>query len=1011
MKRMLINATQQEELRVALVDGQRLYDLDIELPGREQKKANIYKGKITRIEPSLEAAFVDYGAERHGFLPLKEIARSYFKDPSVRGRLNIKDVLSEGQELIVQIDKEERGQKGAALTTFISLAGCYVVLMPNNPRAGGISRRIEGEERDDLKAALRTLDIPKGMGCIVRTAGVGREAEELQWDMGVLLNIWDAIQKEAEARPAPFLIHQESDVLIRAVRDSLRPDVGEIIIDKQEAFDKVRNYLQLIRPDFVNRVKMYSDREFPLFNRYQIESQIESAFKREVQLPSGGSIVIDPTEALISIDINSARATKGSDIEETALNTNVEAAQEVARQLRLRDIGGLIVIDFIDMSPVKNQREVERVLSKALQQDRARVQIGRISRFGLLEMSRQRLKPSLGESSQETCPRCSGVGRIRGIESLALSIFRLIEEEATKESTSQVQAFLPVDVATFLLNEKRKIIAAIEKRRRVKVVLVPHPDLETPHFEILRLREEDVTHERSFELKIETGEDEDTSSSQAYAPPATKAVSEVPAVQTIQAPTTAPVVKPKKDSKPGLLKRLFGSLFGSDDKQSEKKKTDSKSDKGRNQRGGQNQRRRRNQSNRKPHSKRQDNQGERSSSNRDNRSGGGRRNQQHDRQDSSQRQESSQRQDSSQRQESNRSDSQQDSGRQDSGRQQNRKPRQEAPKVQREERVPRGQRQEQQKEARAQNRKIAEQAQASDGNKQVSEKPSTSNRDRMASQASIQVSEKQVSSLKDSTRKTAPAEDQQADANKAVDVVKTNETAVTTPKPTEQKSSAEAKPSGQAEQASEANVEDKASESTADVKTPETNTATSKSEAEVKPTVKTETKQEAPAPDQSNKSSEAKSDDLGSSSATTESAKQDAIATKAPETKPESTETKATAKAPDADEKTPSKPAEKVASTATAGKAESPMAKPASIEAFTPMSFSHKADVDLSAPVSKKVDVEQKSASNSPMAKASIASVENSESPSESKKTSTADDSSSKDSESNDDKDKQDSLF
>lgn len=686
MKRMLINATQQEELRVALVDGQRLYDLDIELPGREQKKANIYKGKITRIEPSLEAAFVDYGAERHGFLPLKEISRSYFKDANVRGRLNIKDVVKEGQELIVQIDKEERGQKGAALTTFISLAGSYVVLMPNNPRAGGISRRIEGEEREELKAALRTLDIPKGMGCIVRTAGVGREAEELQWDMGVLLSLWSAIQEQAESRPAPFLIHQESDVLIRAVRDSLRPDVGEILIDKQEAFDKVKDYLKVVRPDFVNRVKLYTDREFPLFNRYQIESQIESAFQREVQLPSGGSIVIDPTEALISIDINSARATKGSDIEETALNTNVEAAQEIARQLRLRDIGGLIVIDFIDMSPVKNQREVERVLNKALQQDRARVQIGRISRFGLLEMSRQRLKPSLGESSQETCPRCSGVGRIRGIESLALSIFRLIEEEATKESTSQVQAFLPVDVATFLLNEKRKIIAAIEKRRRVKVVLVPHPDFETPHFEIIRLREEDVTEERSFELKIETGEEEE---SKSYTPPASKSTVEVPAVQAIQAPTQpAPVVKKKaapKSDKPGLLSRIFSALFGSSDsktKEQPKRKGKAKGSYDKNARNRGNQNRRRRGSNQKTNRRNESNEqtGEKpksdgqSSERRSQRSGSGRGNQQNRR-----------------GQQQNRNESQQ---------KESQKPR--------EPRVPRSERQPQQKQARDKNRQLAE---------------------------------------------------------------------------------------------------------------------------------------------------------------------------------------------------------------------------------------------------------------------------------------------------------------
>ncbi|NVK87779.1 MAG: ribonuclease E [Gammaproteobacteria bacterium] len=702
MKRMLINATQQEEMRVALVDGQRLYDLDIELPGREQKKANIYKGRITRIEPSLEAAFVDYGAERHGFLPLKEIARSYFKDSSARGRLNIKDAVSEGQELIVQIDKEERGQKGAALTTFISLAGCYVVLMPNNPRAGGISRRIEGDEREELKDAMRSIDVPKGMGCIVRTAGVGRGAEELQWDLGVLLNIWSSIQKHAESRSAPFLIHQESDVLIRAVRDYLRPDVGEIIIDKQEAFDKVRNYLQLIRPDFVNRVKLYTDREFPLFNRYQIESQIESAFQREVQLPSGGSVVIDPTEALISIDINSARATKGSDIEETALNTNIEAAQEIARQLRLRDIGGLIVIDFIDMSPVKNQREVERVLTEALNSDRARVQVGRISRFGLLEMSRQRLKPSLGESSQETCPRCNGVGRIRGIESLALSIFRLIEEEATKESTSQVQAFLPVEVATFLLNEKRKIIAAIEKRRKVKVVLVPNPEFETPHFEILRLREDDVTEHRSFELKIES-QDEESQKTRAYTPPAAKSSGEQPAVQAIQAPSApAPVAKKKaKPAKPGLLSRIFAFFFGEDDKK-KKKKDDKSGNKNRrnSQRQGQRNNKRRGQN-------RRNNQDRNSQDRNDNRNAD-------DRKANENRNERSERgaKQDNRRNDSRKPRNQRDNNRSSDANRSNDKKasdsRNNEPKQKREPRVPRSERAEEQKIAREKNRKLAE---------------------------------------------------------------------------------------------------------------------------------------------------------------------------------------------------------------------------------------------------------------------------------------------------------------
>jgi len=395
MRRMLVNATQAEELRVGMVDGQRLYDLDIEVPGREQKKANIYKGKITRVEPSLEAAFIDYGAERHGFLPVKEIARDYFPDGyRVKGRPNIKDVVKEGQEIIVQIDKEERGAKGAALTTFISLAGSYLVLMPNNPRAGGISRRIEGEERSELRATLDSVEVPTGMGLIIRTAGVGRVAEELQWDLSVLEQLWIAIKKAADEKPAPFLIHQESDVVTRAIRDYLRPDVSEILIDSPEAFERARNHIKLVRPDFVNNIKLYQD-EIPLFNRYQIESQIESAFQREVRLPSGGSVVIDPTEALISIDINSSKATKGSDIEETARNTNVEAAQEIARQLRLRDIGGLIVIDFIDMHHSRNQREVENVLREALKRDRARIQVGRISRFGLLEMSRQRLRPSL----------------------------------------------------------------------------------------------------------------------------------------------------------------------------------------------------------------------------------------------------------------------------------------------------------------------------------------------------------------------------------------------------------------------------------------------------------------------------------------------------------------------------------------------------------------------------------------------------------------------------------------
>ncbi|WMN60223.1 ribonuclease E [Pseudoalteromonas xiamenensis] len=507
MKRMLINATQQEEMRVALVDGQRLYDLDIESPGHEQKKANIYKGKITRIEPSLEAAFVDYGAERHGFLPLKEIAKQYFPDGySFSGRPNIKDVIKEGQEVIVQIDKEERGQKGAALTTFISVAGSYLVLMPNNPRAGGISRRIEGDERIELKDTLSRLDLPRGMGLIVRTAGVGKSFEELEYDLKALLIHWDAIQKAADSRKAPFLIHQESNVIFRAIRDYLRRDIGEILIDKAKVFEEAKAHIERFRPDFLNRVKLYQG-DVPLFTHYQIESQIESAFKREVRLPSGGSIVIDPTEALTSIDINSSKATKGGDIEETALNTNLEAAEEIARQLRLRDLGGLIVIDFIDMTPPRHQREVENRLKDAVRTDRARVQIGKISRFGLLEMSRQRLRPSLGEASQHSCPRCDGQGTIRSNESLALSILRLIEEEAIKDNTAQVNAQVPVAVASYLLNEKRRAVQRIEKRHECSVVIIPNQHLETPHYEVVRVRIDETSELASYE-QIKTPEPE-----------------------------------------------------------------------------------------------------------------------------------------------------------------------------------------------------------------------------------------------------------------------------------------------------------------------------------------------------------------------------------------------------------------------------------------------------------------------------------------------------------------------
>ncbi len=493
MKRMLINATHSEELRVALVDGQKLYDLDIESLARDQKKSNIYKGKVTRVEPSLEAAFVDFGGNRHGFLPLKEISRAYFKPgaSTQRGRINIADVLSEGQELIVQVDKEERGSKGAALTTFYSLAGRYLVLMPNNPRAGGISRRIEGEEREGLRDALSELEIPKDMGIIVRTAGVGRSAEELKLDLNYLLQLADAIKIAADSQPAPFLIYQEGDVITRAVRDYMRDDIGEILIDTDAAFEQASGFVGQVMPHLKSRVKRYNS-DVPLFNRYQIEGQIESAFQREVRLPSGGSIVIDPTEALVSIDINSARATKGSDIEETALNTNLEAADEICRQLRIRDIGGLVVIDFIDMNLPKHQRAVENRMREALELDRAKIQLNKISKFGLLEMSRQRMRPSLRETSHVVCPRCEGLGTIRDIESTALALLRVIQEEALKESTAQVRAFVPINVAAFVLNEKRPVVLDIENRYSIRVIIAPVQDMQTPHYRVERLRTADV---------------------------------------------------------------------------------------------------------------------------------------------------------------------------------------------------------------------------------------------------------------------------------------------------------------------------------------------------------------------------------------------------------------------------------------------------------------------------------------------------------------------------------------
>ena len=567
MKRMLINATQKEELRVALVDGQRLFDLDIESPGHEQKKANIYKGKITRVEPSLEAAFVDYGAERHGFLPLKEIAREYFPDDYVfQGRPNIRDILSEGQEVIVQVNKEERGNKGAALTTFVSLAGSYLVIMPNNPRAGGISRRIEGDERTELKEALSSLDVPEGVGLIVRTAGVGKSPEELQWDLKVLLHHWEAIKQASQNRPAPFLIHQESDVIVRAIRDYLRRDIGEILIDSPKVFEKAKEHIKLVRPDFINRVKLYQG-EVPLFSHYQIESQIESAFQREVRLPSGGSIVIDVTEALTAIDINSARSTRGGDIEETALNTNLEAADEIARQLRLRDLGGLVVIDFIDMTPVRHQREVENRIRDAVRQDRARIQISRISRFGLLEMSRQRLSPSLGESSHHICPRCQGTGKVRDNESLSLSILRLIEEEALKENTKQVHTIVPVQIASYLLNEKRKAISNIEKRHNVDVIVAPNEAMETPHFSVFRLRDGEEVNELSYNLaKIHCEKDESTEESLVSRNVETTVVAEQPAVESaavaLSISEAAPTPVERKSHEPSLLAKIIAKIKG-----------------------------------------------------------------------------------------------------------------------------------------------------------------------------------------------------------------------------------------------------------------------------------------------------------------------------------------------------------------------------------------------------------------------------------------------------------------
>jgi ribonuclease E len=535
MKRMLINATQREELRVAVVDGQSLFDLDIEIPSREQKKSNIYKGRITRVEPSLEACFVDYGGERHGFLPLKEISKEFFPEGVDHNRAGIRELIREGQELVVQVDKEERGTKGAALTTFISLAGRYLVLMPNNPRAGGVSRRIEGDDRQNMREVMDQLKLPDEMGMIVRTAGVGRDADELQWDLDYLLQAWKAIAEAAQSRSGAFLIYQESRLIIRALRDYLRGDIGEILVDSDEVFADARDFMQQVMPQNLRKLKLYKE-EVPLFSRFQIESQIENAFERQVRLPSGGSIVIDQTEALTAIDINSARATKGSDIEDTAFNTNLEAAVEISRQLRIRDAGGLIVIDFIDMENPRHQREVEDKLRDALKLDRARVQVGRISRFGLLEMSRQRLRPSLGESTQILCPRCDGHGRIRGVESLSLSILRLVEEEAMKDSTAQVLVQVPPDVANFLVNEKRKPMAEIELRHEAQIVIVADRNLETPHYEVTRIRASElgdhqkVSYERVSPVQAVTAPQ--------AAPPSSKF--EQPAVTTVAPMAPAP---------------------------------------------------------------------------------------------------------------------------------------------------------------------------------------------------------------------------------------------------------------------------------------------------------------------------------------------------------------------------------------------------------------------------------------------------------------------------------------
>jgi len=566
MKRMLFNATQAEELRVAIVDGQKLVDLDIESAAKEQRKSNIYKAVITRIEPSLEAAFVDYGAERHGFLPFKEVSRSYFQPDVEPGRARIQDALKVGQELIVQVEKDERGNKGAALTTYISLAGRYLVLMPNNPRGGGVSRRIEGEDRQELREVMDQLEVPGGMSLIARTAGIGRSAEELQWDLNYLLQLWNAIDGAAKAQTGAFLIYQESSLVIRAIRDYFNAEIGEILIDTDDIFEQAQQFMSHVMPGNVSRVKRYRD-DVPLFSRFQIEHQIESAYSRQVNLPSGGAIVIDHTEALVSIDVNSGRATKGADIEETAFRTNCEAADEIARQLRLRDLGGLIVIDFIDMESAKNQREVENRLRDALHFDRARVQTSKISRFGLLELSRQRLRPALAEASYITCPRCTGTGHIRSIESAALHILRILEEEAMKENTGAIHVQVPVDVATFLLNEKRVDIARVEMRHHVNLLIIPNRHLETPQHEIIRLRHDQLNQEgtalASYAMAVKPAEEESAAAA-AGEPRAPRPEAAVKGITPDQpAPTVAPKEPETPAPAPGFFARIMSWLTGS----------------------------------------------------------------------------------------------------------------------------------------------------------------------------------------------------------------------------------------------------------------------------------------------------------------------------------------------------------------------------------------------------------------------------------------------------------------